>query len=1038
MGIMGYAAFHYFVVKGFDTMKKQLSLVMALITLVTSLILPVTASAAFSDVADDYPYKRAITTLNKLNVIDGYENGTFEPEKSITRAEFTKIIVYTLGYGDFTEKTTQFEDAIDHWANANIKVAYDLGIINGFDDTTFKPDDPVTYEQALKMVVCTLGYQTAAEQKGGYPTGYQAEASVLGLTDGINDTTFTQSASRGVIAQIMYNALDVTMLDPVTLSSEQNRNLLNDYLNVYELKGTIVGVEDSTTSDCTVELYPGQMDIKADDDTEYVMNYTEYSDSYADMNALLGQTVIVYYRQDRNTDDKWLVELDNETYSNEEITLYSYDIDSFEGSTLRYYTENDSRSKSLKLDSTDLTVRYNGKAVTGDVTLGDETYTPVQALSMWLNPDSDYFIYGTAKLISNQKSGVYNIVDIYDYDTIVAYRTPTSSDYKITDKTITGNFLVLDPDSPDYKFTITKDGKQINTTSISANDVLNYAVSLDGELYTVYDTKESITGTITALSSDTSDNYISIDNKEYRVSDRFFSYIENKEQQELKTGMNITAYTDSLGTIEWGELKADTTLYPYAYAINYSSEGETYYLRMFAPSSATITSFSSSTSYKVRSVKIADNVKLNGKKSSGENVIVALSENAKNANPDSEIPNINTKPTDISQLIKISFNDAGELDQVITFDPAKDGTQSQDNSLLIRYKEMNPEQKYYVSSSSVKESNTGATLYSIRTSTPMFVIPKDRSDYEDYSLKSAITSASMSSGGSYYLDAYDVDNTRYPGCLIVYNTTFKSGTPISKTTSYRLVADDIIEEYNEDEGDVFFTMSTYNSATTLTDTLISPEADFSGVGKGDIILYGTDSDKYADSYMLVEDYDEIKRVLNGDPITYTDENGEERTETYTWAETCEQTKENNWQKYVFDWRYPKTGISEPSDEYYQTGGNSTDIFSRAAMYNVLQILPDDNILYVTRNGFDENGNINDSLYQEIKVSSSTKIVRYDSNEDEFTPYAEGTESTALTVNDLKEANNFGMDCSKVLITYVSSTTSSSSVTPTAKFIVIYD
>ena len=108
------------------------------------------------------------------------------------------------------------------------------------------------------------------------------------------------------------------------------------------------------------------------------------------------------------------------------------------------------------------------------------------------------------------------------------------------------------------------------------------------------------------------------------------------------------------------------------------------------------------------------------------------------------------------------------------------------------------------------------------------------------------------------------------------------------------------------------------------------------------------------------------------------------------------------------------------------------------MYNVLQILPDDNILYVTRNGFDENGNINDSLYQEIKVSSSTKIVRYDSNEDEFTPYAEGTESTALTVNDLKEANNFGMDCSKVLITYVSSTTSSSSVTPTAKFIVIYD
>ena len=142
-------------------MKKQLSLVVALVTLLTTLVAAMPANAAFSDVPDDYKYKDAITTLSTLNVINGYENGTFEPEKSITRAEFTKIIVYMLGSDNMTEKITQFEDVSeDHWANANIKTAYDLGIINGFDEKTFKPDDPVTYEQALKMVVCALGYET--------------------------------------------------------------------------------------------------------------------------------------------------------------------------------------------------------------------------------------------------------------------------------------------------------------------------------------------------------------------------------------------------------------------------------------------------------------------------------------------------------------------------------------------------------------------------------------------------------------------------------------------------------------------------------------------------------------------------------------------------------------------------------------------------------------------------------------------------------------------------------------------------------------
>lgn len=1027
--------------KGFDLMKKQLSLVMALVMIITTLFTALPAAAAFSDVSDDYKYKDAITTLSKLNVINGYENGTFEPEKSITRAEFTKIIVYMLGYDSLTEKITQFEDvASDHWANANIKVAYDLGIINGFDEKTFKPDDPVTYEQALKMVVCTLGYQTQAEQLGGYPSGYQAEASALRLTDHISDITYSDNATRGVVSQIMYNALEVPMVDPVTLSSSEGKTLLNDYLNVQILTGTVVGVEDSTTSECTYDLGPGQMDIIDSKGDEYVINFTEYAESASVLDPYLGSTIIVYYRQDRNSDDRWLVEIDSETHANTEMTINSKDIESYDNGTLHYYTDDSSRSSSLRFDTSELTIRYNGRAVTDDVDLGDSSYSPVEALGEWLDPNSDHFIYGTVRCIDNSESGRFNVVDIYDYDTIVAYRTPTSTDYKITDKTITGNSLILDPDSAEYTFTITKNGSQINTTAISADDVLNYAVSLDGELYTVYDTDESVSGTITSLMiNDDGDSSIYIDQVEYPVSDRFLSYIENKEQKQLTTGMQITAYKDMFGTLEWGTVSASTEYYPYAYVINYESEGENYYLRLFAPTNTSTTSFTSSTAYRVKSYKIADKVKLNNKSSSGSSVIEALTETAETANPDADIPNTKVTLTGVNQLVKVGFNDANEISQIITINSEAEGTQNDDNGTLVRYKMMDPEAKYYVSSSSVKASSTGATYYSIRTSTPMFVIPKDRTDYDSYALKSAVTTNSMTSGGSYYIDAYDVSTTRYPSCVLVYNTNFKSGTAITRTTTYRLVADDIEEEYNESEGDIYEMLHTYNSATSLTNTPISPDAqdDFSLIEKGDVILYGTDSENMADSYMKVQDFDEISRVLDGDPITYIDENGEEKTETYAWLETQEQTEENNWQKYMFDWRYPKTGVNEPTDDYFQTGGNVTNIFSRAAMFNVLQVLPDTNALYVTRSGFDENGQIDDSTYDEIRVSSSTKIVRYDPETEEFTPYADGTEDTALTITDLKEAMYYGDDCSKVLITYVSSTTSASSTTPTARFIVIY-
>jgi N utilization substance protein B len=103
------------------------------------------------------------------------------------------------------------------------------------------------------------------------------------------------------------------------------------------------------------------------------------------------------------------------------LLLNSDLIDSFEGSSLKYYESDDSvKTTTASIDLDNVNVRYNGRAVDDDVELDGVSYTPVQALKKWLDPQSSLFINGTARLINNTTGNSYNMVDIYDYETIVA------------------------------------------------------------------------------------------------------------------------------------------------------------------------------------------------------------------------------------------------------------------------------------------------------------------------------------------------------------------------------------------------------------------------------------------------------------------------------------------------------------------------------------------------------------------------------------------------------------------------------------------
>ncbi|MBE6538827.1 MAG: VWA domain-containing protein [Ruminococcaceae bacterium] len=108
----------------------------------------------FTDVNVDDWYNNAISTLANAGVLNGYADSTFRPNEYITRAELVKIA--TSFYGTSAGKDTHFSDTSGHWANDFIEAARELGFIDGYGDGTFRPNQLVTRAEAMKIINRTL------------------------------------------------------------------------------------------------------------------------------------------------------------------------------------------------------------------------------------------------------------------------------------------------------------------------------------------------------------------------------------------------------------------------------------------------------------------------------------------------------------------------------------------------------------------------------------------------------------------------------------------------------------------------------------------------------------------------------------------------------------------------------------------------------------------------------------------------------------------------------------------------------------------
>jgi len=226
-------------------MKRIVSLVLAL-SMVLSMFTVAFAGTGLKDITGT-EYEAAVSALVELGIVNGYTDGTYKPEQSITRAEVAKLLVIASGKEEAAKNAkgaVKFNDPVESnwsWATGYINVASQYGYVNGYPDGSFRPNDNISYAEAYTMAVRVLGYSKVVESVGSWPTNYIAKAQELKLSKDVKYDLSSDEATRGNIAILLWNVLRTNMWDITSdnetngLTSSQTRtNLIDKYFDEYE------------------------------------------------------------------------------------------------------------------------------------------------------------------------------------------------------------------------------------------------------------------------------------------------------------------------------------------------------------------------------------------------------------------------------------------------------------------------------------------------------------------------------------------------------------------------------------------------------------------------------------------------------------------------------------------------------------------------------------------------------------------------------------------------------------------------------------
>lgn len=481
--------------------KKLLSIVLAISMLAAVSIMPQSVVAVnFSDI-ESSTISEAATIISDLGIMSGYADGTFLPASTVTRSEMVRYCVSLVSAGvvpaQASEEDVQFEDMYGHPDSGVVAMGYALGIVSGDGTGYFYPDVSITGEEAIKMVVATLGYGLYAQSKGGYPGGYIRVAQECGLLRGVSTET-AQNATRGFVAKLLFNALTVDLMEDsyylddgttTAFTITAGKNPLTEYFDIEVLYGI---VEETDVSSLIGEGTLTEGLVKIGDEV--------FEAGLTNVSSYLGYYVSFYAMDASSSRYRTLISFNVENVRNNLITLTDEQIESVDSSvsgyTFNYWrdVDNDTKTRSVRTSSMPLVI-YNGVAY-------------AQAVEKDLMPE-----HGSVTLIDNDGDNRYDIVDVKSYD-IVFVTSVSTSNGVISGYNYETYYLEIDEDDVTVKI-FDAAGQPTTMNAIQKNSVVAIAESKTGTCKSVIVSNAPVNGSITEINK--ADDTYSINGTPYEV-----------------------------------------------------------------------------------------------------------------------------------------------------------------------------------------------------------------------------------------------------------------------------------------------------------------------------------------------------------------------------------------------------------------------------------------------------------------------------------------------------------------------------------------
>ena len=303
-------------------LKKVLSLVLCMAVMLSVMV--VGAGAAFKD-QEKIKNTEAVDACVALNIINGYTDGSYKPEGTITRAEACKMICVALNGGEEptlgTSAKASFTDTKGHWAEKYIESCVAQGIVAGIGGGKFNPNGNITGSQFAKMLLTALGFNAGTEGYVGaaWEVEVNVDASAKGLYVDLAGMDPAKALSRDNAAQMVWNALNayeveykynlvtengqlvskLVLQDKVVGSNNDKITLLEDKYEAKAITGTLTSVKQDNGKDTyNITVTDAKYNGNA-----YNNGKVSYTDVAKDYSNLLYQNVRVLVKPDKNGKD---------------------------------------------------------------------------------------------------------------------------------------------------------------------------------------------------------------------------------------------------------------------------------------------------------------------------------------------------------------------------------------------------------------------------------------------------------------------------------------------------------------------------------------------------------------------------------------------------------------------------------------------------------------------------------------------------------------------------------------------------------------